>query len=498
MAKSVNIIGAGIAGLSAGCYLQMNGYDTRIFELHDLPGGLCTSWKRGDYTFDGCIHWLVGSNPRDGFHKLWSELIDMDSLNLIEYDEFVRIEDGEGEAIRIFSNVDRLENELIEKAPEDAPVIREFTNAIRKLSKFEGGSPKPRELQGFFDSVKSGVKLLPYAGIFRKWIKVSTGDFAKQCKNENLRRAFELMFIPELSVLLLMMTLAWFNKKSAGYPIGGSLMFAREFEKRYLELGGKIEYGRRIEKVETKGGAATGVIDEEGVLHESDIVISAADGHDTIFNMLDGKFIDDKIRKFYDEYNTFSSYMQIGLGVGIDLSEHPVYSVLPLEKPLVIDDETTVEHIDFRIYNYDPTLAPKGKTVCQSIIMTHNHEYWVKLRGNDFEEYIAHKERIAKAVIDAAERNFGDIRNNVELIDVASPATVIRYTNNWRGSFEGWLITPQTGFFRIPRELPGLSDFYMAGQWVEPGGGLPTALTSGRTIAQLIAHRDGVDFEVDK
>jgi phytoene dehydrogenase-like protein len=39
MSKKVIIIGAGIAGLSAGCYLRMNGYDTEIFELHTIPGG---------------------------------------------------------------------------------------------------------------------------------------------------------------------------------------------------------------------------------------------------------------------------------------------------------------------------------------------------------------------------------------------------------------------------------------------------------------------------
>jgi phytoene dehydrogenase-like protein len=37
------IIGAGIAGLAAGCYAQMNGYQTSIFEMHSLPGGLCTA-----------------------------------------------------------------------------------------------------------------------------------------------------------------------------------------------------------------------------------------------------------------------------------------------------------------------------------------------------------------------------------------------------------------------------------------------------------------------
>ena len=74
MEKSIIIIGAGIAGLSAGCYGQMNGYRTQIFEMHDLPGGLCTSWKRKGYTFDGCIHWLVGSRPGTEFHRIWEEL----------------------------------------------------------------------------------------------------------------------------------------------------------------------------------------------------------------------------------------------------------------------------------------------------------------------------------------------------------------------------------------------------------------------------------------
>jgi phytoene dehydrogenase-like protein len=55
------IIGGGLAALSTGCYAQMNGYKTQIFKLHNIPGGLCASWKRKGYTLDGCIHWLIGS-----------------------------------------------------------------------------------------------------------------------------------------------------------------------------------------------------------------------------------------------------------------------------------------------------------------------------------------------------------------------------------------------------------------------------------------------------
>ena len=59
--KSILIIGAGVGGLSAGCYAAMNGYRTTIVEMHSRPGGVCTSWTRKGYVFDGCI--LISRGP---------------------------------------------------------------------------------------------------------------------------------------------------------------------------------------------------------------------------------------------------------------------------------------------------------------------------------------------------------------------------------------------------------------------------------------------------
>ena len=73
MEKDIIIVGAGISGLSAGYYAQVNGYKTAIFETHDLPGGLCTAWTRKDYTFDISMHMLTAS--RSGpIHRMWEEL----------------------------------------------------------------------------------------------------------------------------------------------------------------------------------------------------------------------------------------------------------------------------------------------------------------------------------------------------------------------------------------------------------------------------------------
>ncbi|MDW7992527.1 MAG: NAD(P)/FAD-dependent oxidoreductase, partial [Anaerolineae bacterium] len=86
----------------------------------------------------------------------------------------------------------------------------------------------------------------------------------------------------------------------------------------------------------------------------------------------------------------------------------------------------------------------------------------------------------------------------VEMVDVATPVTYERYTGNWRGSFEGWLLTPQNAQVQVPRTLPGLRNFYMAGHWTMPGGGLPTALLTGRWAVQVMCRHDGRPFTAIK
>ena len=78
--------------------------------------------------------------------------------------------------------------------------------------------------------------------------------------------------------------------------------------------------------------------------------------------------------------------------------------------------------------------------------------------------------------------------------DVATPLTFERYTGNQHGTFGGWMLTPETYGMHMSHTLPGLASFYMAGQWVEPGGGVPTAAVSGRNVAQMLCKRDGIRF----
>lgn len=495
MTKNIKIIGAGISGLSAGCYLQMNGYETEIFEMNTIPGGLCTSWDINGYTIDGCIQWLVGSSPSNKLYYLWNELIDMKNIDFVDHEEYIRVEDREGRVMRVPTDVDELEKEWLEKAPEDRELILEFTGTVRKFVKFEMQTEKAPELFNLWDGIKMVSRMFPYWRSFKKWISISTRDYIKKFKNPLLKKTILFMFVPEMSVLFLIFTLAWMHQKSAGYPIGGSLNFARFIEKKYLDLGGKIHYSSKVKKILTENDKAVGIELENKETHTADVVISAADGHFTIYNMLGGEYTNKKIENDYENLLTFPSYLQISLGIDKAFEGEPHHLYFPLDKTLELGDGTHHKYIGVRIFNFDPTLSPEDKTLLTVMLPTPNHAYWQELRKKDITEYKSEKNMIADKIIDALDRRYGDIRFRLELTDVSTPATVIRHTNNWKGSFEGWMLTPETGMKSMKKTLPGLDNFYMIGQWVEPGGGVPTALMSGRNVTQIICKKDKKKFK---
>lgn len=496
MRKKVLIIGGGMAGLSAGTYLQMNGFDTEIFELNETPGGVCTSWKRGDYKVDWCVHWLVGSGPNDNMHERWSELIDMSNIEIVDHEEYARVEDLQGNQIHFFTDLDRLHEELLAKAPEDGAKIDEFILACRKLTHLEMPNEEAFQTANLWYKLKWMWKMLPFTGTFGKFSRISTADYALGFNNPLLRKAIRNIFEPEIPILFCMMMFAWMHKKSAGYPVGGSLNFAQRIADRYEALGGKFHFHSRVEKILTEAGRSTGIKLSTGETYRCDYVISAADGHSTIYDMLEGAYTSPEFEQFYRKGETFPSLVFVALGVNRTFNATPHSYFFEVEKPFRIDPETAVNDLYIRVHNFDPSLAPYGKTLITAMFETRNHAYWVDLQNNDPERYQLEKQGIVEHLIEILDKKLGNVSTLVEMTDVTTPATIIHFTNNWKGSFEGFLITTETGFKQLPHNLPGLENFYMCGHWVAIGGGLPTAMLSGREVAQIICKREGKKFRI--
>jgi phytoene dehydrogenase-like protein len=488
--KKAVIIGGGIAGLCTGVYLRRLGFDTEILEMHKISGGLATAWKKGGFTFENCIHWLVGSKDGAWLNAEWKEVFDIGQLEFFEDPAFQVIERG-GERITIYRDPDRLEAELLDKAPQDAAAIKELVGLIRKIAKLRMPTGET-----FLQNLGALLRLVPHLPTLHKYSKLTMADYSKRFTNPILRKFFS-GGISDLSFLAIVFSLAWMAKGNAGYPIGGSLRMIGFIEDNYKKLGGRIRFKARVRRILVEEGHAIGVALEDGEELRADVVVSAADGHATIFDMLEGRFADDRIRKIYETYRPFPSYVQVSLGVDADLCGEPGFVTLLLDEGIEIDPGTTESIVGFRVFHFDPTFAPPGKTAVVCFLATYNHEYWCGLREKDTPRYEAEKQRLAAAVTAVFERRFPRARGKVEVVDVATPATVVRYTGNWRGSMEGWLYTPATGIKPLPCVLPGLRNFYMVGQWISPGGGLPAGLMTGRNVSKRIARDAGIRWRLN-
>lgn len=501
----INIMGAGVAGLSAGCYLQMNGFETTIFERHSTFGGLCTSWQRNGYTFESGFQWLLGSGESNPFYLLWSELIDMNAIRFVNHEVRMEIEvkdqtDLFGDKVfHLYTNLDRLEKYMCSIAPEDEAVIGKFIRTMRRIQSFEI-PPMIREVPQLLPWYRkvNYIKHLPLL-LFLNQIKKETNfTFAEKLRNPFLKEAFRLLFDGEEQPLLIVtMPLAFSDLNGTGYPIGGSAGFVGSIERRYLDLGGKIRYQSEVAKIEVTNKRASGLLLSSGESIPSDITISAADWNFTLFSALEGKYTDANILQLHrqEKLKVYYSVFMVSLGVAAKFTDYPHFQRFPMTHTLVSPDGTRYDRMEMHINNYDPTHAPEGKTVISFSFYTLNADYWIKLRNADFSQYNIEKQNFAEQIIEQADARLGGLKDKIEVTDIATPATFQRYTNNWKGSVQGWLpgknIIAQSP---VKTELPGLIDFYFIGQWTIPGGGLPVAIKSARDVVKTICKKTDITF----
>ena len=492
MAKKILIIGAGMAGLSAGIHACRNKYDAEIFEQHNLPGGLCTAWERKGYTFDGCIHWLVGTRPGSQFNRLWREVCAIEEMEIINHDVFMSIEGSDGKVLHIYCNLDRLEEHLLEISPADELVIKNMISAARTTAKADFPLEKPAELYKFWDVPLMLLTMMPMLKVMGQHSRVSIKEFLEQFEDPLLPEALSLIMPDRYPMISLISTLASLHNYDAGFPKGGSGIFARSMEKRFLELGGKLNYKAAVKEVLVEGNQAVGLLLEDGSKVYGDIVISAADLHSTVYQLLKSRYRTAKIDESFAHLPVYSS-VQVSLGVNADLSGEAENVVVKMDKPITLGSEHN-RYIYLTNYSFDPTLAPEGKTVIRATLFS-SYEHW-EASSENRERYREKKEKLAELVIKEVEKRFPAVKGQIEVIDVATPITYSRYTGVWKGAYMAWIVPPEVGRFKIPKELPGLSNFFQVGQWVEPPAGLPGSMLTGRHVMQIICSRDKKPFLV--
>lgn len=494
MQSKILIIGGGVAGLSTGIYGQLNGYDTEILEMHSQPGGQCTAWRRKDYTFDYCIHWLVGSS-HGPFHEVWKETGALNGkTRMWDPDRFVTMRLEDGSDFIIYSGVDRWEEYLLGLAPEDSRPIKLMCGHMRRMSRMEMFS-KAYFDRNLFDYLRMVRRSAPALRLFFKYGKTSLEDYFKKLgfRSPLLEKSLMTMAgaMGDFSAIGFLMALTWFSQNNAGYPIGGSMPFTMRMAERYRELGGTFSGRSRVEKIMVHNGRAVGVRLSNGSVKYADYVVGACDLHALMYDMLDGKYLNPKIERAFDSWPLFPPIVQVSFGIDrqVNCNSHNLQVYAPGSS---IGSTALKAGYTISNYNHDPEITPAGKCVMK-LIFDSPFEIWDDM-GDD--EYREEKLEIHRKACILLEEAYPEVKGHIEVVDVATPLTGVRYTGVWKGSYEGFLPSSSNMTKILKYDVPGLHNLYLAGQWLQPGGGLPPSAQSGKWVIKLITKKDRKKFRV--
>ena len=491
MGKKVIVVGGGIAGLSAGVYARRCGFGATVLEGHSIAGGNCTSWRRGGYLFEGGMHWLTGSDKNSMLNKLWRTVGALDDSVGISTGEPFMVYDHGGTPVKVFRDVDATERSLLELSPEDAAEIKDLCDNVRKV---RGLTMPVTNLRGVKMTKKSRPPLsllfsaLSAFGVMGKFSKISREQYISRFRHEGIRDMLRSCTSDKSGIVPYFFTMGILAQGDGGFPEGGSLPFVGRIVKTFESMGGELLCNARVRRVIVENGKAVGVETADGKRMEADAVIVTVD------TMAAGQLFDpplqapwlDKMRAV--TVPTMATF--VSLGVGADLSHRPHFMVFKLREPIAVGPRK-YEFLSVNNYAGDPAYSPQGKTAMTMILDGDTYDFWKQAKQQG--AYADEKRQLADKVVAALSGHMPEMDGKIEAADVATPLTYERYCGNWKGSWMTEMV-PSMKMSQYPYKVDGVAGAYFAGQRIMPPGGLPVALSTGRTAVQHLCRDTGTVF----
>jgi len=495
------VIGAGLGGLSCAAAFARQGFKPLVLEQHSIPGGYATTFKRpGGFEFDVSLH-STTVGERNGIHNLIPGFPEIKDIEFVphkvlyraifpDYDIRVPHRDVAG-YIKILTGYFPEEKEGIQN------LFQAMQGVVADLNKYSGAGGKvdmstfPRDFPYLLKSVTS------------TWGRFQDA-YIKDSKLTAIVSALWGYFgLPpsKLASIYYAMPLIGYLSEGGYYPIGKSQKISSALAKFIEERGGKVLLRTRVESILVKDHAAYGVKTSDGTEYTAKVVVSNANAFDTFHKMMDEKeYPKDYLAKL-DSYSVSLSSFQVFLGLKRDLVREAGITDSEIFYEPGYDDEAgykaslnaDVGNQGFGLTLYDnlyPGYSPEGKNTI-NIIVLQGYEPWKKYEADYFEgkkdAYRAEKERQADILIKKAEEILlPGLSRAIEVKEIGTPLTNVRYTSNYRGAIYGW---DQTLDNSMPRRLPHrtpIKNLYLAGAWTQPGHGYGAVIPSGLECFQEI------------
>jgi steroid delta-isomerase-like uncharacterized protein len=486
------VIGSGIAGLTASALLAHGSWKVLLVEAGDAAGGYAHAFERGEYTFDPAVHLL----PEAPFIR-----------NLLDY---LGATDGvtfEPVSTLYSASFPSLQLEVPHEPGERDVLIEAHARA------FPGEANRLVELFDVFERVFLEATSMPFRVISTeiddmearfptlvRYRKATVQEVFDEYLTDDRLKALVaapwsyLGLPPSQLSFLLHAQMINVLIRGAHYTVGGFQRFVDAVVGAFERLGGELRLGTRAERILVEDGAVRGVrlADESEVF--APVVISAADGRQTLERLVGVEHLPRgvaaKLRRLRPSLSAFLIFAGTrfdfdGTGAAHEnflfrhWSHDETYEDILAARPggMSVNVPTLL----------DPSLAPEGEhgVVLRALAPYETDVPWPDLR-----------DRYMDLVLDECERRFPGFRDGLVFAEAATPHALASFTGNDQGACYGWANSPmQAGNRRLPHQ-PGIEGLYLAGHWTQEGTGCLRAMNSGISVAQEVLARMNAPWTV--
>lgn len=468
--KKMTIIGAGISGLSAGINALKKGYVVTIYEKNKFAGGCATGWYKDGYYIDNCMHWLTGTNQSTKLFKEWKKLGAIDETSNLYQGEFFYKTIFQNEEITLYTDLEKTKEEMIKLSFKDLKEINYFINSVKYLA------------QNFQNQIIKNNHFQMLKG-YQHFKKLSLKEFSEKFKHPLLKQLFIDYFPEDYSSLSLIYAYAAFVSGNGKVLTEGSKKFADNILKKYLELGGMINYDSMITKINIVGQEISSIIINDKVEIKTQNLIYAADPYYLFTKLLNG-FTDHPLYKELQNQHlqTMSSFHIAFL---VDKKEDILKETTIFDIDPITIGTKEIKRLVVKSYAY---LYPqKEKIVYQTFTSQFSNDYhfWEKLKNESPEKYENLKNEIKEKLKKALTNKFPNLTDKIQVLDCWTPLTYNSVYNSFKGSYMGIILTPKRLFKHYSLRVKNIKNFAIASYWHKTMGGLPVALKVGKEAVKF-------------
>jgi phytoene desaturase len=485
VSKSVVIIGAGFAGLSAAAFMAKAGWRVTVIEKNSTAGGRAQQLKAQGFTFDMGPSWYWMPDVFERFFNQFGKTVsDYYSLTRLDpsyrvywTDEQRNIPANYAELKVFFESIEKGAAENLDKYLAEAEV--KYKIGMRDLVYKPGQS-----VTEFLDwnVVKNVFKLDVFTSV--------KTHVAKHFKDERLRQLMEfpILFLGALPqhtpALYSLMNYADIIG-GTWYPGGGMFSIVTAMQNLAEELGVEFRFQESVQQIVIEKGAAKKLVTDKGE-YVSDAIISGAD-----YQFTESRLLPQQYRTYSEDYwqkkvlAPSCLLYYIGLNKKLDnVLHHSLFFDVPFDAH-ANEIYTTPQWPENPLFylsvpsKTDSTVAPPDYENLMILIPVASG-----IEG-DTEQV---REQYFRKVLQRLEEHTGQaVGDAIIFKKTFSVSDFISEYNSYKGNAYGLANTlMQTAIFKPSCRSKKVKNLFFTGQFTVPGPGVPPSLISGEVVSKQL------------